>query len=281
MTYFGFLALFLIPPIILLLLFHVTQKGRKRFQIPESFQSWPARSVIIGLIIVAVLYTTPWDNYLVATEVWWYDPALVTGIVIGYVPIEEYTFFVLQTLFTGIYHVALLRIWPKIASPDRAFRSSNNLRRGGLAVVILAWLISTILLFLPIRSANYLTLILSWALFPIGIQIAFGADILWHYRRLVLWAIVPPTLYLAWGDLLAIQSGTWTISPEQTLGIYLFGQLPLEEFLFFLVTNILVGFGMTLLLARESHERTTAWLGRPLSFQALQTLLPKRILNQE
>ena len=23
------------------------------------------------------VYTTPWDNYLVATNVWWYDPALV------------------------------------------------------------------------------------------------------------------------------------------------------------------------------------------------------------
>lgn len=281
MTYFGFLALFLIPPIILLLLFHGTQKGKERFQIPQPFQSWPARGVIIGLIIVAVLYTTPWDNYLVATEVWWYDPALVTGIVIGYVPIEEYTFFVLQTLFTGVYHVALLRIWPAFASPKQTFRPNLTLRRNTLAVIILAWLISTVLLILPVRSANYLTLILSWALIPIAIQIAFGADILWHYRRLVLWAIVPPTLYLAWGDLLAIQSGTWTISPEQTVGIYLFGQLPLEEFLFFLVTNILVGFGMTLLLARESHARTTAWLGRPLSFETIQTVLPKRILNRK
>ena len=36
--------------------------------------------------MIAVVYTTHWDNYLVATRVWWYDPALVSGIgVINYV----------------------------------------------------------------------------------------------------------------------------------------------------------------------------------------------------
>ena len=52
--------------------------------------------------MVAVLYTTPWDNYLVATGVWWYDPHLVAGLVLGWVPIEEYTFFILQTLAMGL-----------------------------------------------------------------------------------------------------------------------------------------------------------------------------------
>jgi lycopene cyclase domain-containing protein len=58
----------------------------------------------IGLhVVIALVYTTPWDNYLVATNVWWYDPELVTGIVIGWVPIEEYTFFILQPILGGLW----------------------------------------------------------------------------------------------------------------------------------------------------------------------------------
>jgi hypothetical protein len=41
--------------------------------------------------------------------------------------------------------------------------------------------------------------------------------------------------------------------------------LPIEEFLFFLVTNVLVTFGITLVMAQASHERfghIRAWLRR-------------------
>ena len=67
---------------------------------------------------------------------------------------------------------------------------------------------------------------------------------------------MPATLYLGAVDAVAIDAGTWTIDPAQSLEIYLGGVLPLEEFTFFLVTNTLVAFGMTLVLARESLERT-------------------------
>ena len=100
-----------------------------------------------------------------------------------------------------------------------------------------------------------MALILAWALPPIALQFAFGADILWRYRVLVLTTIAVPTFFLAMADTLAIQIGIWTISPEQTLGLYLPGGLPLEEFLFFLVTNVLVTFGVTLALAQESRSR--------------------------
>ena len=65
--------------------------------------------MVLGLILVAVTYTTPWDNYLVATGVWWYDENLVTGVTFGYVPIKEYTFFVVQTVLTGMWMIWLLQ----------------------------------------------------------------------------------------------------------------------------------------------------------------------------
>ncbi|MEJ2750438.1 MAG: lycopene cyclase domain-containing protein, partial [Anaerolineae bacterium] len=91
MTYFGFLLRFLLIPIVILLGLLVWDRWRGR-ETAVSLRAWPV-SWAIGLhILVALIYTTPWDNYLVATNVWWYDPALVTGITLGWVPIEEYTF---------------------------------------------------------------------------------------------------------------------------------------------------------------------------------------------
>jgi lycopene cyclase domain-containing protein len=92
------------------------------------------------------------------------------------------------------------------------------------------------------------------------LQLAFGADILWRQRRLVLLALLPMTLYLSLADALAIGFGTWTINPALSLEIYLGGVLPLEELLFFLLTNMLLTFGMTLVLARQSQQRIDRFL---------------------
>jgi lycopene beta-cyclase len=64
---------------------------------------------IILLPIAAVLWTTPWDNYLVASGVWRYDPGKVWNVILGYVPLEEYLFFVLQSLAVGFPMILILR----------------------------------------------------------------------------------------------------------------------------------------------------------------------------
>ncbi|HEX5810027.1 MAG TPA: lycopene cyclase domain-containing protein, partial [Anaerolineales bacterium] len=87
------------------------------------------------------------------------------------------------------------------------------------------------------------------------IQLLFGADILWYYRKLVFWSIVGPGTYLSLMDIVALTETTWSISPTQTTGILFFGILPLEEVLFFFITNVLITFGITLLLATVSQER--------------------------
>lgn len=56
-------------------------------------------------------------------------------------------------------------------------------------------------------------------------------------------------------DIVALKETTWSISPAQTTGILFFGILPLEEVVFFFITNVLITFGMTLLLADISQER--------------------------
>lgn len=261
-TYFGFLLIFLIIPIALLLGLAWWDKRRGR-ETAVSFRAFPIWAAISLHVLIALLYTTPWDNYLVATRVWWYDPALVTGLTIGWVPIEEYTFFILQPILGGLWLWFLMRT-DKI-KPQRTQRAQRKNRLLNtdyrlLTTVPLAilWAATAVILLTNWQPGTYLALELVWALPPIMLQLAFGADILWQHRRLVLLAILPLTLYLSAADALAINWGTWTIDPAQSLNIYLGGILPIEEAVFFLLTNVLITFGTVLVLAQASHERLAA-----------------------
>jgi lycopene cyclase domain-containing protein len=104
------------------------------------------------------------------------------------------------------------------------------------------------------EPGTYLAITLSWALPAIAPQLAFGADILWHYRRLLGTVILTGAGYLSAMDAIAIEAGTWTIAASQSTGI-LIGNLPIEEAVFFLITVVLISFGITLLLADVSQAR--------------------------
>ena len=250
MTYAGFLARFLLLPIVAgaVLLLALERRGRER---TDAWRGAPVGPSIALLVVVAVVYTTPWDNYLVATGVWWYDPDKVLGLVIGWVPIEEYTFFVLQPILAGFWLGVVARLVPP---SGRAFRPSRRIRATAAAVAASAWAASVGALVAGPPAATYLALELAWGLPPVALQLGFGADILAHRARHVALAIVPLTAYLAAADAVAIASGTWTIDPAQSLGVMI-GPLPLEELVFFALTNTLVVLGLVLLLAPESRSR--------------------------
>jgi lycopene cyclase domain-containing protein len=254
MSYFGFLLRFLVIPLVLIggVTWHDLRRGITR---PLALRNWPAWVVLLVHVVVALLYTTPWDNYLVATGVWWYDPTLVTGITLGWVPLEEYTFFVLQTLTTGLWLLYLAR---RLPVEDSSSSHRRQTRWIAAFVLGLIWLTAVAMLLVGWQPGTYLALELTWALPPIVLQLAFGADILWHHRRLVLLSLLPSTFYLCIADVLAIGAGTWTINPARSLNVYLGGGLPLEEIVFFTLTNTLVVFGMVLGLARESRDRIPA-----------------------
>lgn len=253
MTYFGFLLRFLVIPILLLLFITWREKERPT----PGFKKSLVWTGILVHVFLAVVYTTPWDNYLVATGVWYYNPELVTGLVLGYVPIEEYTFFVLETILAGLWWWFLAR---RIPGPSAPFpKKGSKIRWGSAISLIVFWLIWVYLFFWGADSWNYLSITLMWALPAILPQFIFGADILWYYRRLVFLTIFIPGAYLSLMDIIALRATTWSISPDQTTGVLFFGILPLEEVVFFFVTNVLIGFGMTLMLSKIGQARLQEW----------------------
>ena len=165
----------------------------------------------IGLLcLIALIYTTPWDNYLVMQNVWSYPPGVVLAT-IGYVPVEEYGFMLIQTMFGGV-------LW----SP------------GVLGVF-----------FLFHESGTYAGLILVWAFPPLAMQWGLGARVLLSSlkRWMPLWAGL--TLYLCLADSYAISANIWTITSATRSGIEV-GNLPIEEALFFALTNLFVFQGLCL-----------------------------------
>lgn len=284
MTYLSFLFGFLVIPIISLLLW-LLWSSRWRF---FSF-AFPIGYSFLLLATLATLYTTPWDNYLVATRVWWYDPALVLGLTIGWVPVEEYLFFILQPVLGGLillYLFSRKRAFSPVQphTEDQARNpeelSGVRFRRWSLVIAFAIWVASLATLILGEPATTYLSLELAWALPVIILQLAFGGDILWQQRRKVIFVILLLTVYLSAADALAIQSGVWTINPTKSLGILLGGVLPVEEFVFFLLTNIMVAFGFVLIWTPQSLVRLKGILSRIRTRREGATLRQELNLSQ-
>ena len=96
MTYFGFLGLFLVPPILVLFGLLVRRLRREHY------------AALALLMLIALAYTSPWDNYLVIRGVWTFDRDKITERFIWRVPLEEYIFYLLQVLMSGLFTIWLL-----------------------------------------------------------------------------------------------------------------------------------------------------------------------------
>lgn len=259
MRYFGFLARFVIVPLAVLrvLLWWDRRRGR---MMPAELTHWPEEKALLAHAVVAVAYTTIWDNYLVASKIWGYDRNLVAGIRLGWVPAEEYAFFVLQPLLTG----SLLQVMARRIEADPPTGNAMRVERAGVTAGLGgAWALSLFGLARGGPRLRYMTLITSWALPPIMLQTAFGGDILWRHRKMIARTIISASLYLSAADSHAIEAGTWHISRKKTLGLNVIPKLPIEEFVFFCLTNTLLAFGVTLVLSKESEQRLSGFLRAP------------------
>lgn len=261
MTYGLLLLIFVVTPIIALTGLLIWERQRRHAARPDV-RGRPAAVTLLILMAVATAYTFPWDNHLIATRVWWYNPALVSGATIANIPLEELLFFPLQTLLVGLWAMWLalrLKLSGRTADGSAGQRHWASRRRVVVAAVgAILWLLGLAALMTGWRPGTYVGWELAWAIPPLLLQALLGGDILWRQWRLVAGIIAPVTLYLSCVDALAIHAGIWTIDPRQSLGVLIFGVLPLEELLFFALTSTLVACGMTLGIAAESRERVRA-----------------------
>lgn len=240
MTYLAFHAFFILPPIVLLAFVVASLDSVRRRDI----------GIVLLLSAIALVYTTAWDNYLIYKNVWSYGPDRVLGT-IGYVPIEEYLFFIFQPLLSGLWLLWMLHL----QKPERMRSNVRTIRRLGAAVGLSLTVIGGICLMA--EESLYMGLILVWAGPVVSGQWFLAGET--FLNRACLIGIAAPTVYLWIADRFALNSGIWSISDRYTVGWDVFG-LPVEEALFFLITNVLVVQGILMF-----HPLRSASERRPLS----------------
>ena len=96
----------------------------------------------LALCAVATIWTTPWDNYLVYRGIWFYaDENILWKI--GYVPIEEYAFFSLETILTGLVFYCIVPSFNLLERPSTSTSLPTareiGIGRGVLACFVTAW----------------------------------------------------------------------------------------------------------------------------------------------
>lgn len=239
MTYLQFHLVFVLPPIALLAwLAHRDERPLAGWLEPDGRR---ARLAVGAILLLALVYTTPWDDHLVARGVWGYPEGRV-WFTIGHVPFEEYLFFLLQPILTGSFLFLLAR---RTDPPSDARPVVRSARLWGASLFLAAAVSGAWLL--RYEWGTYLGLILAWAAPVAALQWAVGGTELVRHARIVTQAILVPTVYLWIADRIALGLGIWFVEERFTTGFAPFG-LPIEEATFFLVTNVLVVQGVLLFL---------------------------------
>jgi lycopene cyclase domain-containing protein len=225
---------------------------------------------VLVLAALALVWTAPWDDYLVRSGVWSYDSGRVLAR-IGSVPAEEYAFVVLLVVLVAAWGARTGRL---PGSPRPALLASGRARlrgtAGWLAVAALG-----VLLLLAGDQLRYLGLLLVWAAPPLALQRGVAGDLL--RRRQLDRAVIglPVVAWLCLADRLALADGVWVISPATSTGVLLLG-LPVEEALFFLLTVLLVTDGLVLATDDRALARVRALVQHFSRLAVRRSALPAR-----
>jgi lycopene cyclase domain-containing protein len=232
LTYLSFLAVFIGLPLSILLVGSVVSRQRSR----------PSVRLQVGgialMITLALVYTTPWDNYLIARGVWEYGEGVVTTR-FGWMPLGEYLFVAVQSVLVGVWAFQ----YDGIVDPTIGHSWRDRLLGVGAGAAI--GFVGIGFLLGP-SETFYLGAILAWAGPVFALQWGVGWRYLLAIRRRLVVLVVPPVVYLSSIDRIAIDQGLWTISPTYSTGLTV-GGLPIEEGVFFLVTSLFIVQALVLL----------------------------------
>ncbi|XP_026805481.1 bifunctional lycopene cyclase/phytoene synthase-like [Rhopalosiphum maidis] len=188
---------------------------------------------------IGLVYTTPLNNYIFYRKGRSYAPEDILGV-IGHVPIEEYVFFVVQTVLTSLWALLCVRWSTPCLNFNYDKHSYQLIRWIPIAFLAIATVVGYIIA-IPGQSTFYLGCVLWWVS-PVVIFMWYGAGN-FFIKKIIpcTFAIVVPTLYLCWIDQIALKENIWHINEKTMLNIIFVAEdLPFEEAIFFLISNVIV-----------------------------------------
>jgi lycopene cyclase domain-containing protein len=236
-TYLRFHLIFNLPLLVLL----AALSGSEPWTKAEGFA--------LGLVLIAVMvFTTPWDNLAAKWGIWGF-PREKYSLRLGYLPVEEYAFFLLQSVNVMLAVRALFCFFPD-------WQTGQETEIGKWTLVCLA------------ASAIPWALVavqLRWLRRKAGPRVNYAVHLAWFLPVIYAqWILAPPLflghagvlatvtavfgIYYTLADLAAVRAGTWFFDEKQITGVKLGGILPWEEIAFFFLTSLLVAQSYLLLL---------------------------------
>ncbi|MEM9445052.1 MAG: lycopene cyclase domain-containing protein [Verrucomicrobiota bacterium] len=236
MTYFRFHLIFNLPILLCLIL------GLYFFG-SWGLEQWCVLGVVLGIVMI---FTTPWDNYAAYCGIWGFADNRYWKMV-KYLPVEEYLFFVIQS----VQAMLLTQIFI-----DTNAKESLEVS-WGLDRWILMGMLSLVFLVIGLFGKkridsksrwHYAWHLFYWFLPVIFMQWIIGWEVLlprWE------WVVFPALLlgtYLSLADYLAINEGIWHFDYKQVTGVMIGKKMPWEEAAFFYLTSFLVAQSYLILL---------------------------------
>jgi len=90
-----------------------------------------------------------------------------------------------------------------------------------------------------VAQFHYLMVLAFIGICALFVNLGFRLRIRSKWKLFLMTDVAILSIYLAW-DLWAVAKGSWYFDPEQIMGFYIFGQLPIEEVLFFIIVPLMV-----------------------------------------
>jgi lycopene cyclase domain-containing protein len=229
-TYWKFHALFNLP-----LLLAAAALGGPHFFQKECL-------VAGGIVLAAVLvFTTPWDNHAVAKGIWGFPRERYT-LKIWHLPVEEYAFFLIESIQVMLLVSALVRLFPDVASFEMAFYWAGPAGLFLFAGFFFPWTRLGLKYgkWISGTRGHYAWHLLYWFIPVIFVQWIIGGHILLPRLGLIVLAAGIIGTWLSFADWVAVRKGIWFFDEKQITGRKFFGVLPWEEVAFFYLTAWLV-----------------------------------------
>jgi len=237
MTYFGFHLRFNGP----VLLLAGAWAGR------DLLSSGSMPMVLLVLLLVMV-FTTPWDNWAAYCGIWGFPRGQYWKRV-GWLPVEEYLFFIIQSVEAMLLTLVALRVLGPFDTPEHLLTWPQQGMACGLVCIL--WGIVGVLFrgrFGRQSRGHYAWHLFFWFLPVILLQWIIGWPVLVERGAVVLLVMAVLGTYLSLADLVAIKHGVWHFDEKQTTGHKIGPSMPWEEAVFFYLTSALVSQSYLILL---------------------------------
>jgi lycopene beta-cyclase len=199
------------------------------------------------VVMIVMAFTSPWDNWAVKKGIWDFPPKRI-WFRIGYLPIEEYIFFVWQTL-----NVILSVRWFMLTFPSwrtGILTPVGPVQGGLLLIIIIIWVSKGLRMdWRPVSERNwYAWHLLFWFVPVIFLQWAIAGLLFWHYAPVLLGATLWWGTYYTLADWVAVRQKVWYFDRRKINSWRLAKVLPWEEIAFFYLTSLLVAQSYLMLL---------------------------------